>query len=200
MSSRKPPKAELVGDLETLRTLLDEDDNPTLDLFAPLESTEPAQTIRVGEPAIDASTDLPSTTDEPNEIAPKEITPNEQSFDEAPLPQGSNNDLFESLLGKDWVVESEALLQQTSATIQQQPLDWNPDDTQALTDALRTRLTQTVNGWLQSVLSANVANLRLQLIEAMSNELETRVTKTLVDNAAERHAKENALQKLAPNS
>lgn len=208
MAEQTPPKEKLVGDLETLVTLLEEGKDPTLDMFAdePVP-VEPQLEESMPEPEV-----LPEVTAQaPVELAaepsvelllepelapePEAPAPARAALVDAPTPQ--NQDLFDALLGTNWEAQSNELLETASATIQAQQLDWNPDDTQALTEALRVRLEQSINGWLNTTLAEQVELLRHQLLLDLQDELATRVQSTLQSNQQQRQTKEDGLSQLA---
>ncbi len=84
-----------------------------------------------------------------------------------------------------------------SASIQAQKLDWNPEDTQALTEALRVRLEHSISGWLNTTLAEQVELLRQQLLLDLQQELSQRVQSTLQSNQLQRQHKEDGLSQLA---
>ncbi len=213
MAEQTPPKEKLVGDLETLVTLLEEGKDPTLDMFA----DEPIAAPPVA-PQADQDANLEANLEsQPNTVPPlAEITPPPPQLAaeaaalpeferlerttadfSATLPPPQNQDLFDALLGTGWEAESTELLETASATIQAQQLDWNPDDTQALTDALRVRLEQSINGWLSTTLVEQVALLKQQLLVDLQDELTQRVQATLQINQQQRQTKEDGLSQLA---
>lgn len=218
MAEQTPPKEKLVGDLETLVTLLEEGKDPTLDMFAdePFAAT-PLPPQAEQEVDLDLEADLesePDTVPPPVEIAspPTQLAAEAAALPEferlerttadfsATLPPPQNQDLFDALLGTGWEAESNELLEAASATIQAQKLDWNPEDTQALTDALRVRLEQSINGWLSTTLAEQVALLRQQLLVDLQDELTQRVQATLHSNQQQRQTKEDGLSQLAEDN
>lgn len=212
MAEQTPPKEKLVGDLETLVTLLEEGKDPTLDMFAdePVMASPPAPEAQpAAEPPID--TVVPESVVQPEALTPQlpaesaalpEFERLERTTADfsATLPPPQNQDLFDALLGAGWEAESNELLQTASATIQDQKLDWNPEDTEALTDALRVRLEQSINGWLSTTLAEQVGLLRQQLLVDLQDELTQRVQATLHSNQQQRQTKEDGLSQLAEDN
>lgn len=216
MAEQTPPKEKLVGDLETLVTLLEEGKDPTLDMFAdePL-ATSAIAPLAESEAVLEAEADPEAETiaaapfedlAEPQLSAEAAALPEFERLERttadfsATLPPPQNQDLFDALLGTGWEAESNELLETASATIQEQKLDWNPEDTQALTDALRVRLEQSINGWLSTTLAEQVALLRQQLLVDLQDELTQRVQATLHSNQQQRQTKEDGLSQLAEDN
>lgn len=197
MAEQTPPKEKLVGDLETLVTLLEEGKDPTLDMFA----DEPL-VVKPAPAAHPEELTPPSSKRSAESIALPEVERLERTTADfsATLPPPQNQDLFDALLGTDWEAASNELLQAASSTIQNQQLDWNPDDTQALTDALRVRLEQSINGWLNTTLVKQVDLLRQQLLLDLQDELTQRVQSTLQSNQQQRQTKEDGLSQLAEDN
>lgn len=196
MAEQTPPKEKLVGDLETLVTLLDEGKDPTLDMFAdePMGAA-PAVATALENEAQPAN----ATVAQPEPPAPDPVTSSATAPSLAPpsVTSAQNQDLFDALLGTGWEAQSNELLQAASATIQAQKLDWNPEDSEALTEALRVRLEQSINGWLNTTLTEQVELLRQQLLLDLQQELSQRVQSTLHSNQLQRQQKEDGLSQLA---
>ncbi len=192
MAEQSPPKEKLVGDLETLVTLLEEGKDPTMDLFAdhPLEVP-------------DATTTPAANTNQSAAAAPEPVdTPTPEVPEQANLAPlapvtATSPDMVQALMGSGWEAESQELVQAASASIQANQLDWNPDDTEALTQALQVRLQQSINGWLDTTLTEQIALLRQQLLSDLQQELTERVQSTLDKNRAQREQKEDGLNQLA---
>jgi len=217
MAEQTPPKEKLVGDLETLVTLLEEGKDPTLDMFAddPIppsalsKSTSQATGERAAanQPEHDVTAqDQMLVPDVAGESAPEAGPESVADFSpdfppdfppETATPTPPDLDMFDALLGDEWRTQSSELLQTASAKIQAQQLDWNPEDTQTLTDALRVRLDQSIQGWLQTTLAEQISGLRQQLLLDLQDELTQRVNQTLDINQHRRQEKEQGLRQLA---
>lgn len=203
MAEQTPPKEQLVGDLQTLVTLLEEGKDPTPDLFAddPVMAPAPEPSAQLEKAdVVDREAANQESLDEPLDELPSEpleetLAANSSAL--ATIDPPVNSDLFDALLGSGWESQSNALVQAASESIQAQQLDWNPEDTEALTEALQVRLQQSINGWLNTTLAEQVQQLRAQLLSDLQQELTERVQQTLDSNRAQREQKEDGLSKLA---
>lgn len=159
---------ELLDDLESIRTLLDEED---------ASSDEPpaapgAERRRDDEvPMLDDVVDL-EDADTPAE--PEEM-----------LEPGGNltDDVFASLMGDGWKEAADGLLEDARHAIDDQAHKWTPEDTDELNEALRVRIDETIYSWLQNMLANNIDALRAQVLDAMSDEIKARVKQAFGDAA-----------------
>ncbi|MEM1230213.1 MAG: hypothetical protein AAGI15_06730 [Pseudomonadota bacterium] len=148
---------ELLGDLESIRTLLDEEsDQPTSDA-----ETEPKDV-----PVLDDVVDTP------------DVTPTEGP--------GSNltDDVFASLMSDGWKAQTDTLLDAARSSIDEQAEAWSPEDTDELNDALRVRIDEAIYESLQRMLREHIDELRADVLDAISDELRLRVDGALKDDPA----------------
>lgn len=146
----------LIGDLESIRTLLDDEERATQ-----LELTEAA-------PADDSASAVPMLDDKVN------LPPEPQQH-----PGALSEDLFDSLLGDGWKSQADEVLEDARQTIDEKAQQWTPEDTDELNDALRVRIDGTIYDWLQKMLAEHIDDLRAQVLDAMSDEIKLRVKDTL---------------------
>ncbi|MEM1433058.1 MAG: hypothetical protein AAGG11_03295 [Pseudomonadota bacterium] len=153
MSASNPPKDDpsddskaLLGDLQRIRSLLDEDQEPDDRL---------------------ASSDEVPLLDDP--VA-------------EPQPEGGlNADSLDRLLGDDWKDEADEVLKEARLSIDAAATGWTPEDTDALNEALRVRIDDTIQIWLEQLLSERIGELRTRVLAAMADEIQLRVKEPLAD-------------------
>lgn len=143
----------LIGDLESIRTLLDDEERATQ-----LELSEPD----TGADAVPMLDDTVPPADVPEQH-----------------PGALTEDLFDSLLGDGWKSQADEVLEDARLTIDEQAQQWTPEDTDELNDALRVRIDGTIYEWLQKMLAEHIDDLRAQVLDAMSDEIKLRVKDTL---------------------
>lgn len=154
----KPPKEEdskeLLGDLESIRTLLDEEEaegQPAADLGD----------VPMLDDVVDATPELP--TEGPG--------------------SSMTDDVFDSLMSDGWKAQTDSLLSAARSSIDEQAEAWSPEDTDELNDALRVRIDATIYSWLQKMLREHIDELRAEVLEAISEELRLRVDGALNEDA-----------------
>lgn len=157
----KPPKEEeskeLLGDLESIRTLLDEEEAAAGAPPAPADASD----VPVLDDVVDTPPEIPT---------------------EGP---GSNltDDVFASLMSDGWKAQTDTLLSAARSSIDEQAEAWSPEDTDELNDALRVRIDATIYDWLQKMLREHIDELRAEVLEAISEELRLRVDDALNEDA-----------------
>jgi hypothetical protein len=156
---------ELLGDLETIRQLLDEAEQPISE-----ETTVPLLEDQV-ENQVDHVLEL-------NEIRfPEPTTALGSEADTAGAAATSrlSSELFEALLGEDWQTSSSDLLKSARGAIEAHRNQWTPDDTDELNDALRERIDSTLTRWLQRTVRNHLDELRTELLEAAEAAISRKV-------------------------
>lgn len=157
--SKDKDSGALLGDLESIRTLLEEEER-LADEEAPSLSSESSDSETV--PMLDDVVDLPA--------------------DEPPAHPGAmTEDLFASLMGDGWKSQADEVLENARKTIDKQSQSWTPEHTDELNDALRVRIDGTIYDWLQKMLAEHIDDLRAQVLDAMSDEIKLRVKDALAD-------------------
>ena len=149
----------LLGDLESIRTLLDEQSAADSADSAPLDDQVPL----LEDVVVHSTTSSPDAADD--------------------ATGGMDDALFAALLDDNWKETAAELLDQTRSTIAEHGGQWTHEDTEALNEALRVRIDATLTEWLRSVVQNNVADLRAQLLQVTQAELATSVTRLLIDDS-----------------
>jgi K+-sensing histidine kinase KdpD len=132
---------ELLGDLESLRSILDEEDElaPQDDEAVPLLDDVVADAADAEEPS-------------------------------GAGPGGMDDDLFQALLSDDWRKSAAAIIEQAAAALGQADA-WTPQEIAAIQRALRLEQNETLNQWISDALDRHADALRAELLEAFSGEL-----------------------------
>lgn len=165
MKKKRAPSGDsknaLLGDLESIRTLLDEEAQAEQDAAdVPLLDDVVEGALRLMEGPVEAR----------------------MIFD-PDAPGGLDDELFEALLGEDWKQSAEHILDQTRATIEDHRNDWAPEDTDELNEALKVRIDVTLRKWLRGLVLAHIDELRAELLAAAGATLEKEVKRRLQANA-----------------
>ncbi|MGI9327221.1 MAG: hypothetical protein ACR2PZ_18530 [Pseudomonadales bacterium] len=154
----EPPEKEseeLLDDLESIRTLLDDEDAA--------QGVQPA--------GADAEAEVPMLDDV--------VDLHDAGGDSDAMPGILTDDVFDSLLGDGWKDKADGLLEDARHTIDDQAERWSPEDTDELNEALRVRIDGTIYQWLQQMLTEHIDDLRAQVLDAMSDEIKARVKQAL---------------------
>jgi hypothetical protein len=138
---------ELLGDLESLRSILDEED----------------ATVPQDDTAVPLLDDVVSDAAGDEAGAPAQAGPG-----------GMDDDLFQALLSDDWRETAAAIIEQVPATIGQ-TAGWTAEQITALERALRLELDETLSQWIRDTLARHADALRAELLEALSGELKPSV-------------------------
>lgn len=146
-SERNP--SDLLGDLESIRSLLDEDDDDV-----PLLEDVVHGGVSVNETFLAGEGDF-------------------TEGDEA--SSGLNDELFKALLSDEWRDSARELLDEARAAIERHQADWTPRHTDELNQALRARIDSTVQEWLQAVVRERVDELRQALLAAVSDQIRSTI-------------------------
>ena len=144
----------LIGDLESIRTLLDDEEQAGITASAGGDSS--------------TGNDVPMLDDKVAIAA----EPDQH-------PGALTEDLFDSLLSDGWKSQADAVLEGARQTIDDQAQQWTPDDTDDLNEALRVRIDDTIYQWLQTMLADHIDELRAQVLDALSDEIKLRVKDAL---------------------
>ena len=148
---------ELLGDLESLRSILDEED-----------TTRPEDDSAV--PLLDDVVSDAATADAPTEAGPGEM----------------DEDLFQALLSDDWRESAAAIIDQAPEIIGENAA-WTAEEIEALRQALRLELDETLNAWIRDAFARHADALRTELLEALSHELKPAVDRVLKRDTGGKH-------------
>lgn len=169
MSRRKAkenPQNALLGDLESIRTLLEDDDEA-------LEAPEPDVDdidVPVLEDIVAENADENSDEYKEDVAANDAVAENDDPNGE-PETSGLNDDLFQALLSDEWRNSAGEVLKQARDVIAEHREDWSPEETDTLNDALKVRIDQTIQGWMRGMVVTHIADLHETLLKELSDEL-----------------------------
>lgn len=185
--SEDEPKA-ILGDLETLRSLLvDDDDVPpstkrtpdkvksqrsTDDLFAAQEETRDTAQDDMDVPVLDDVVDGALEVDE-GMLA---------MHDHLESSEGDHildDDAIKALLSDDWQSAALDVLDNARQQIQESQTEWSPVDTDELNQALKVRIDATVSDWIRTTVVKHMGELRSQLLAAVQDEVTQQIVATL---------------------
>ena len=181
MSRRKAkqnPKNALLGDLESIRTLLDDDELEDGDALPLPEPDVDDIDVPMLEDVV-AEENLPENAGEEDAAANDAVADNDVAREEAETP-GLNHDLFQALLSDEWRNSAGEVLKQARSAIAEHRTDWSPEETDTLNDALKVRIDQTIQGWMRGMVVTHIADLHETLLRELSDEL-----KITIDNIIE---------------
>ena len=159
-SGGKPPDL-LLGDLESIRELLDEEK-----ALAETEATAPLL-----DDVVDGGIRLEET---PFAQPPSDIGSGLDS-DAGNL----GDDLFEALLGDDWKDSASGMLTTARGAIEAHRNQWTPEHTDELNEALRVRIDATLNQWLKNTVRAHLQELHAELLTAAEAALNEQISALL---------------------
>ncbi|HEX7036676.1 MAG TPA: hypothetical protein VF210_12930 [Pseudomonadales bacterium] len=142
--------SDLLGDLESIRSLLDDD----ADDDVPLLEDVVHGGVSVNETFLAGEGDFSETGDPSS---------------------GLNDDLFKALLSDEWRESARELLDEARAAIERHQAEWTPRHTDELNQALRARIDSTVQEWLQAVVRERVDELRQTLLAAVSEQIRSTI-------------------------
>ncbi|MFW6092496.1 MAG: hypothetical protein ACODAC_00890 [Pseudomonadota bacterium] len=157
---RNAKSDKLLGDLESIRTLLDEDAGDA--------SPESRDSAAPAGPAADDE-DVPLLEDVVG--VNRTFVSRQQDFDAAAGDSGLDERLFEALLSDEWRESARDMLDEARAAVEQHQAEWTPEHTAQLNDALRTRIDRTVQRWLREVVESRMDELRRELLTAVSEQV-----------------------------
>ena len=164
---------ELLGDLESIKQLLDEE----------AQSGRPAARQAPDVPLLDDMVEGAYTLDESDSLlsatpalgsgrrprAPS-TTPTEPARDKY-----LSEDLFDTLLGDKWKSSASDILTEARGAIEAHRNDWTPEDTDDLNAALRVRIDETLTEWLKETVKARMDELHAVLLQTAEATIDEKI-------------------------
>jgi len=158
-----PAQNALLGDLESIRSLLTQD---------PAEERDPAPLDDSGVPLLDDVVDGGGLgINESLLLGPGDIPQDDGS--------GLDDAMFQALLGDEWREATSRILDEARDTIEARASDWSPADTDDLNEALRVRIDAALKDWLKTLVVNNMSELRQVVVRATAAALEAQLEQTL---------------------
>ncbi len=159
MTRRKPkenPQNVLLGDLESIRKLLEDDEGEIQQKPAGAEADLDDVKVPVLEDIFDPDPDPdPAGT--------------------APTTPALDDDLFRALLSDQWRDSANAVLREAREVIDEHQADWTPEATDTLNDILKARIDATIQGWMRGMVVTHMAELHEIMLKALSKDLRTTI-------------------------
>ncbi|MEQ8483306.1 MAG: hypothetical protein RIB46_02990 [Pseudomonadales bacterium] len=159
-----PGTSALLGDLESIRSLLQPPDGEEPEDEVPDDEVPLLEDVVHGGVSVNES-----------------FLSGEGDFTASEDSSGLNEDLFKALLSDDWRDSARDLLDQARAAIEQHQNEWTPAHTDELNQALKVRIDETLQAWLRDLVQSRMDDLRATLLAAMEREIEDVVSARLLD-------------------
>ncbi len=170
----------LLGDLESIRTLLEQPGDTEPEPSPGTDRDADDQTAASGPGAGQGGDDeVPLLED----VVHGGVSLNETflggqgDFQLGTDDTGLNEDVFKALLSDEWRDSARELLDQAREAIERHQTDWTPEHTDQLNEALKVRIDTTLQQWLREALASRVDELRQTLLTALSEEIRTTIDK-----------------------
>ena len=169
---------ELLGDLESIKELLDEQRQ---------EARRPAAAEAPDVPLLDDMVEGAYTLDESDSLL--SATPALGGGRRPRTPSATSSsttrseaegkylseDLFDSLLGDKWKSSASDILTEARGAIEAHRNDWTPEDTDELNAALRVRIDETLTEWLKETVRARMDELHAVLLETAEATIDEKI-------------------------
>ena len=164
MNSSTDKSNGLMGDLESIKALLEEDELDAIpeslsEALNPLPEPVPEQILEAQPEPID---DNLSEDEEPVDSSATSALKIEPEVISASL---------DTLLGNDFHDATAEVMQRARGLINQHANQWSPQQTDELADALRVRIDGAVAQWIKTSLDAHALELQQRLLNAVRDEL-----------------------------
>lgn len=169
---------ELLGDLESIKQLLDEEQ---------AHQREEADEEPADVPLLDDMVDGAYTLDESSSLL--SATP-ALGGGKRPAQDGSreskymSEDLFDALLGDKWKSSASDILTEARGAIEAHRNDWAPEDTDELNAALRVRIDETLTEWLKETVRARMDELHTVLLQTAEATINDKIEKLIESRRA----------------
>lgn len=166
--NRDDSSDELLGDLESIKELLDEEEQ------AAAQSTE--------VPLLDDMVDGAYTLEESSSLLSATPVLGGGKRSASGRPQSADKpgrymseDLFDALLGDQWKSSASDILTEARGAIEAHRNAWTPDDTDELNAALRVRIDETLTEWLKETVRERMDELRAALLETAEATIDEKI-------------------------
>jgi hypothetical protein len=170
---------ELLGDLESIKELLDEEDTEA--------ASEPSDV-----PLLDDMVHGAYTLDESESLlsATPALGGGRRGGRNADRRESRylNEDLFDTLLGDRWKRSASDILTEARGAIEAHRNDWTPEDTDELNEALRVRIDETLTEWLKETVRSRMDELHAVLLETAEATISEKLTTLIEKRRAELEA------------
>ena len=180
---------ELLGDLESIKELLDEEEQQAADKSGTPEV-----------PLLDDMVDGAYTLDESDSLlsatpalgggrrSRSSATPSATTGDKDPEGKYLSEDLFDTLLGDKWKTSASDILTGARGAIEAHRNDWTPEDTDELNAALRVRIDETLTEWLKETVRSRMDELHSVLLQTAEATIDEKISELVEARRAEMRA------------
>jgi hypothetical protein len=170
---------ELLGDLESIKQLLDEEEQAALEApDVPL-----LDDMVDGAYTLDDSASLLSATPALGGGRRSRRSRGRESREDGKY---LSEDLFDTLLGDKWKRSASDILTEARGAIEAHRNDWTPDDTDDLNEALRVRIDETLTEWLKETVTERMDELHRVLLEAAEATIDDKI-RSLIESRRAAH-------------
>ncbi len=180
---------ELLGDLESIKELLDEEQQA---------GVQPSDPDVPDVPLLDDMVDGAYTLDDSDSLlsatpalgggrrprAPSSGSTATQGGQEKEARYLSE-DLFDSLLGDKWKSSATDILTEARGAIEAHRNDWTPEDTDELNAALRVRIDETLTEWLKETVRSRMDELHAVLLQTAEATIDEKIRALIEARRAE---------------
>lgn len=169
---------ELLGDLESIKEILNEEESGATPDSAAKEQADPEADVPMLEDMIGGAYQLDDSS----------------SLLSATPVLGSggrrrsrylSEDLFDALLGEQWKSSASDILTGARGAIEAHRNQWTPEDTGELNEALRIRIDETLNEWLKATIAARLDELHAELLRAAESVIEEKIRALIAARAGQ---------------
>lgn len=163
---------ELLGDLESIKELLDEEAAEKAGEDQPAESDADARV-----PLLDDMVDGAYELEEPSTLLSATPALGSGSRNTPASRRGRylSEDVFEALLGDKWKSSASDILTEARGAIEAHRNQWAPEDTDELNQALRVRIDETLTEWLKATIAARLDELHAELLRAAESVIDEKI-------------------------
>ncbi len=152
----------LMGDLESIKALLEENDISADSALWQIEvesvDLEPVQEATQADQVPILTDALPADADLPEELTSTPVT-------------SSSAKALDAIVGSDFHDATAQVMARARGLIEQHPNQWSPQQTDELSDALRVRIDDAVQEWISAALASHAGELQQRLVNAVHDEL-----------------------------
>ncbi len=158
---------ELLGDLESIKEILDEEQ-----AAAPADGAGPENDADAGVPLLDDMVDgAYQLQDTSSFLSATPVLGGGGSRRSRYLSQ----DVFDALLGEEWKSSASDILTEARGAIEAHRTRWTPEDTDELNQALRVRIDETLTEWLKATVTERLDELHAELLRAADAVIDEKI-------------------------
>ncbi|MFU8814648.1 MAG: hypothetical protein ACNA7W_04825 [Pseudomonadales bacterium] len=163
----------ILGDLESIRTLLEENQQSAPE--------QPAETDEEQVPLLEDVVDGGVSVNESFLSGAGDFQRGNDQHDSS--TSQLNDEMFKTLLSDDWRQSARELLDDARGAIEARQIEWTPEHTDELNAALKVRIDETLQSWLQAAVLNGIDDLRRELLDAVREQLSQSITAQFNDTS-----------------